>query len=421
MPDKIKKIKALEILDSRGNPTLQVTVELANGLKGLAKVPSGASTGTWEAFELRDKDQSRYHGQGVLKAVENVNNIITQELEGLRVGEQRKIDNLLIKLDGTKNKSKLGANAILGVSLALAVTAAKSVGLPLYKYLRNIYNPHLKEFKLPTPVVNLINGGVHASTNINIQEFWIIPIKAQIFSQQLRQASEVFHALGSLLEATGYDTDLGNEGGYAPQVKSHREVFDFILQAIENSNYSFKDIVLGVDIGANELYKINTNTYQFSLEKHSFNSLELINYYLDLIDDYPLQFIEDPFAEDDWEAWQKFSKNSIIKDNNIKLIGDDLFVTNITRFKKGLDLGVANTILIKPNQIGTLTETFATLKLAQDHDYKIIISHRSGETTDTFIADLAVAVQADYIKTGSTARGERIAKYNRLLNIEAEL
>ncbi len=421
MPDKIKKIKALEILDSRGNPTLQVTVELANGLKGLAKVPSGASRGSFEAFELRDKDQSRYQGLGVLKAVENINNIISQELEGLRVGEQREIDNLLIKLDGTKNKSKLGANAILGVSLALAVTAAKSVSLPLYKYLRNIYNPHLKEFKLPRPVVNLINGGVHASTNINIQEFWIIPIKAQVFSQQLRQASEVFHALGSLLEATGYDTDLGNEGGYAPQVKSHREVFNFIRQAIENSNYSLEDIVFGIDVGANELYKTDTNTYQFSLEKHSFNSLELINYYLDLIADYPLQFIEDPFAEDDWDAWQKFSKNSIIKDNNIKLIGDDLFVTNITRFKKGLDLGVANTILIKPNQIGTLTETFATLKLAQDHDYKIIISHRSGETTDTFIADLAVAVQADYIKTGSTARGERIAKYNRLLNIEAEL
>ncbi len=421
MPDKIKEIKALEILDSRGNPTIQVSIELSNGLRGMAKVPSGASTGSFEAFELRDKDENRYEGRGVLKAVANVNSIITKELEGLRISEQKEIDNLLIKLDGTKNKSKLGANAILGVSLAVAVTAAKSVGLPLYKYLRGIYNTHLKDFKLPTPVVNVINGGAHASTNINIQEFWIIPKTAITFAEKLRQASEVFHSLGSLLEATGYDTDLGNEGGYAPHLNSHREVFDFMVQAIENSKYSLKDIVFGIDVGANELYNLNTKSYEFSLEKHSFNSKELIDYYLDLIDDYPLQFIEDPFAEEDWDTWQDFSNNKTIKENNIKLIGDDLFVTNIARFKKGIELGVANTILIKPNQIGSLTETFSAIKLAQDSGYQVMISHRSGETSDTFIADLAVAVQADYIKTGSTSRGERVAKYNRLLNIETEL
>ena len=421
MPDKIKEIKALEILDSRGNPTIQVTIELANGLRGIAKVPSGASVGSFEAFELRDKDQNRYQGQGVLKAIENVNSIIAPELKGLRVIEQRVIDNLLIKLDGTENKSKLGANAILGVSLAIAVTAAKSLNLPLYKYLRGIYNIHLQDFKLPTPVINIINGGVHASTNINIQEFWIIPVQAETFSEKLRQASEVFHSLGSFLEATGYDTDLGNEGGYAPHLKSHHEVFDFIRQAIENSNYNLEEIVFGIDVGSNELYNKDTKTYEFSLEKHSFSSQELINYYLDLIADYPLQFLEDPFAEEDWDTWQEFSKHSIIKEKNIKLIGDDLFVTNIARFKKGIELGIANTILIKPNQIGTLIETFSAIKLAQDSGYQVMISHRSGETSDTFIADLAVAVQADYIKTGSISRGERIAKYNRLLNIKTEL
>jgi len=420
MPDKIKKIKALEILDSRGNPTIQVSVELSNGLIGIAKVPSGASTGSFEAFELRDEDDSRYKGKGVLKAVDNVNNIIDKELNGIRVVEQKEIDNLLIKLDGTDNKSKLGANAILGVSLAIAVTASKSLGIPLYKYLRSIYNKNIKEYKLPTPVVNVINGGAHASTNINIQEFWIIPIKAKTFSEKLRQSSEVFHSLGDLLDSVGYDTDLGNEGGYAPDVKSHREVFDFIYQAIENSGYTEKDIVFGIDVGANELYKKDTETYEFSLDKSSFNSKELINYYLELVNDYPLQFIEDPFAEEDWNTWKEFSNNRNIKDG-IKLIGDDLFVTNITRFKKGIDLGIANTILIKPNQIGTLTETFAAIKLAQDTNYSVVVSHRSGETNDSFIADLAVAVNADYIKTGSISRGERISKYNRLLNIETEL
>ncbi len=421
MPDKIKKIKALEILDSRGHPTVQVSIELSNGLIGIAKVPSGASTGSFEAFELRDKDNDRYDGKGVLKAVENVNNIIDKELNNIRVVEQREIDNLLIKLDGTDNKSKLGANAILGVSLAVAVTAAKSVGLPLYKYLRNIYNLNIKEFKLPTPVVNVINGGLHASTNINIQEFWIVPIKAKNFSEKLRQSSEIFHSLGNLLESIGYDTDLGNEGGYAPNVKSNREVFDLISQAIENSGYKESEIVFGVDVGANELYNKDTKTYEFTLDKKSFTSKELISYYLDLIEDYPLQFIEDPFSEDDWDTWKNFSNSNIIKESNIKLIGDDLFVTNISRFKKGIDLGVANSILIKPNQIGTLTETFSAIKLAQDSGYNVIISHRSGETSDTFIADLAVSVNADYIKTGSTSRGERISKYNRLLNIEIDL
>lgn len=422
MPDKIKKIQALEILDSRGNPTVQVTVELANGVKGVAAVPSGASTGQFEAFELRDHDKFRYDGQGVLKAVNNVNTVINQELKGLQVTEQAKIDQLMIDLDHTKNKSKLGANAILGVSLAVANTAAKSLNLPLYKYLRQLYNPKLKNFKLPIPVVNVINGGKHASTNINLQEFWIVPIKAKTFAERLRQASEIFHHLGNLLQAIGMDTDLGNEGGYAPNVKSHKQVFDLMRQAVDSSSLELgKDIVFGIDAGASVFYNQSKQEYSLKLDKETFSAEELMDYYLDFMEDYPLQFLEDPFAEEDWDAWQSFTKEHYIISQGIKIIGDDLFVTNVNRLQKGIDLGVANTILIKPNQVGTLTETLATISLARQNNYQIIISHRSGETTDTTIADLAVAVNAEYIKTGSVARGERIVKYNRLLNIEEEL
>ncbi len=422
MPDKIKKISALEILDSRGEPTLEVEVELSSGIIAKAAVPSGASTGRFEAHELRDDDPLRYNGKGVLKAVKNVNEILSKELAGLRVTEQTQIDHLMIDLDGTSNKSKLGANAILGVSLAVSATAAKSTGLPLYKYLRQLYQPENKTFTIPTPVVNVINGGKHASSNINLQEFWIVPFKADSFAEKLRQASEIFHALGKLLSAKGYDTDLGNEGGYAPNVLSHREVFEMLMQAIELVKLEpYDDILLGLDAGASVFYHERKQKYNLTLDRLALDSTEMIQYYLDLIDEYPLRFLEDPLAEDDWSAWGLLSKNPVIKQDDIKLIGDDLFVTNKSRLQKGIDLQVANSILIKPNQIGTLTETLETISLARKNNYQLVISHRSGETTDTSIADLAVAVNAEYIKVGSTARGERIAKYNRLLKIEEEL
>lgn len=422
MPDKIKKISALEILDSRGEPTLEVEVVLSSGITAKAAVPSGASTGRFEAHELRDNDPLRYDGRGVLKAVKNVNEILNHELAGLRVTDQVQIDRLMIELDATANKNKLGANAILGVSLAVAATAAKSTGLPLYKYLRQLYQPNNKDFSLPTPVVNVINGGKHASSNINLQEFWIVPFKASSFAEKLRQASEVFHALGKLLLSRGYDTDLGNEGGYAPNVLSHREVFEMLMQATELANLEvYEDMLFGLDAGASVFFHERKQKYNLTLDRLSLSSKEIIEYYLDLIEDYPLRFLEDPLAEEDWAAWTEFSQNPVIKQDNVKLIGDDLFVTNKTRLQKGIDLKVANTILIKPNQIGTLTETLETISLAQKNGYELVISHRSGETTDTTIADLAVAVNARYIKTGSTARGERIAKYNRLLKIEEEL
>jgi len=422
MPDKIKKITAIEILDSRGNPTLETTVELSNGVSASASVPSGASTGRFEAHELRDNDKNRYGGKGVLKAIANVNDVLNKELNGYSVLEQERIDKLMIKLDGTKNKSKLGANAILSVSLAVAKAGAKFNNLELYQYLRSLYNPKLKTYKLPTPVVNVVNGGVHASTNLNIQEFWLAPEKAKNFSEKLRQASEIFHKLGDLLQASGYDTDLGNEGGYAPEFKSHKQVFEFIIQAIESCGYKAgSDIFLGIDAGASEFYDSRSKKYNLALEGKSFTDDELIDFYFDLMELYPLTLIEDPLDQEDWQSWADISKDHFIKTNNIKIIGDDLFVTNISRLKKGVEMGVANSILIKYNQIGTLSETFETIRYARDNDYKIIVSHRSGETSDTTIADLAVAVNADYIKTGSTARGERTAKYNRLLKIESKL
>lgn len=422
MPDKIKKISAIEILDSRGNPTLETTVELSNGVIGSAAVPSGASTGRFEAHELRDGDKKRYDGKGVLKAVDNVNTILNKELNGLSVLDQTKLDKLMIKLDGTKNKSKLGANAILSVSLALAHTAAKFNNIELYEYIRNIYDPKLKDYKLPTPVVNVINGGMHASTNINIQEFWLVPYATPTFAEKLRQASEIFHKLGTLLSGLGMDTDLGNEGGYAPDVKSHQQVFELLIQAIESSGYKpEEDILLGIDAGASEFYDDEKKKYILKLEKAQFTSDEIIDFYLDLMETYPLRFLEDPLDQEDWSAWAELSRDDFIKSDKVTLIGDDLFVTNKERLKKGVDMKVANSILIKPNQIGTLTETLETIRFARENNYKIIVSHRSGETSDTTIADLSVAVNSDYIKTGSVSRGERTVKYNRLLNIEKKL
>jgi len=422
MPDKIKKISALEIIDSRGNPTVEVTIEAGNGTTAVAAVPSGASTGRFEAHELRDGDPHRYEGKGVLKAIDNVNKVIAPELIGLKATEQKKIDELMIKLDGTKNKSKLGANAILGVSLAAARLAAKLTGQELFEYLRGLYDPKNSKYILPTPVVNVINGGKHGGTNINIQEFWVVPSKVKEFREKVRQSAEVFHKLGDLLKGLGMDTDVGNEGGYSPNVKSHRQVFDLITQAIESAGYEpGEDIMLGIDAGASEFYDNDKKKYVLPLENKEFDAEDMIDFYIDLMEVYPLRFLEDPLDQEDWTAWQEFSKDDHIKASHVKLIGDDLFVTNVSRLKKGIDMGVANTILIKPNQIGTLTETFAAIRLAQENDYKVIISHRSGETSDTSIADLAVAVNSDYIKTGSTSRGERTAKYNRLLNIEEKL
>lgn len=422
MPLKIQKIVASEILDSRGNPTLQVAVSLSNGVVDVAAVPSGASTGRFEAFELRDNDPHRYAGLGVQKALTNINTIIAKELAGLEVTEQKKIDELMIKLDGTKNKSKLGANAILGVSLACAHVSSKANCQPLYKYLRQLYDYKLTTWPLPTPLVNVINGGKHGSTNINIQEFWLVPHNASSFAEKLRQSSEIFHQLGTLLASLGLDTDLGNEGGYSPQVRSHRQVFDLMHQAIESAGYhSGQDILLGIDAGASVFYDRLNSVYKLSLEQAEFDATELIDYYLHLMQTYDLRFLEDPFDEEDWSAWKHFTHDEFIKNNKVKIIGDDLFVTNTERLQKGIELGAANTILIKPNQIGTLTETLAAITMAKQSNYQVVISHRSGETNDTTIADLAVAVSADYIKTGSTARGERIAKYNRLLNIEQSL
>ena len=422
MPDKIKKIEAIEILDSRGNPTIQVTVEIGSGQSAVAAVPSGASTGRFEAHELRDGDKDRYDGLGVLKAIANVNDILAKELAGLKVTEQKNIDDLMIKLDGTKNKSKLGANAILGVSLAVAKLGAQVTGVEFYEYLRKLYDPENKKYLLPTPVVNVINGGRHGGTNINIQEFWVVPIAAPEFSEKIRQAAEIFHKLGKLLQGLGMDTDVGNEGGYSPHAKSHRQVFDLITQAIESCGYEpGEDIVLGIDAGASEFYDDESAKYKLPLENAEFSSEEIIDFYLDLMETYPIKFLEDPLDQEDWNAWQDFTQDSQVKSSDTKIIGDDLFVTNVVRLQKGIDMGVANTILIKPNQIGTLTETFAAIRLAQANNYKVMVSHRSGETADTTIADLAVAVNADYIKTGSTSRGERTAKYSRRLNIEHKL
>lgn len=422
MPLKIKKISAQEILDSRGNPTLEVSVELANGVMASAGVPSGASTGRWEAFELRDADKHRYDGLGVLTAVNNVNTVLNQELAGLQVVEQARIDQLMIELDGTKNKSKLGANAILGVSLAVAKAAAQANNLQLYQYFRQLYNNKLIKYTLPTPLVNVINGGKHGSTNIDLQEFWIIPHSAPTFADKLRQASEIFHCLAEVLHNVGMDIDLGNEGGYSPDVKNHAQVFELIMQAIAKAGLAAPEqILLGIDAGASVFYEEFTSTYQLKLENKKFTAEELMDFYTELMQTYPLRFLEDPFDQEDWNAWQHFTKDDFVTNNKIKIIGDDLFVTNVNRLAKGIKLKAANTILIKPNQIGTLTETFAAIKLAQASDYQVIISHRSGETIDTTIADLAVAVNAEYIKTGSTSRGERIAKYNRLLKIEERL
>ncbi len=407
-------IYAREILDSRGNPTIEVEVLLDSGARGVFCVPSGASTGEKEALELRDGDKKRYLGKGVLKAVENVNKIIADKIlqEGIDALDQIYLDNFLIQLDGTKNKSNLGANAILGVSCASAKAAAEELDLPLYRYIGGTY-AHV----IPTPMMNILNGGAHADNNVDIQEFMIVPAGASVFSEALRMGAEVFHNLKAVLKKKGYTTSVGDEGGFAPNLKSNKEALDLIMEAIKMAGYKAgKDIFIALDVAASELYE--NGKYNFKGENKTLTSDKVIDLYEDFVDNYPIISIEDGMAENDWAGWKKLTKRL---GNKIQLVGDDIFVTNPEIFKKGIEEGIGNAILIKLNQIGTLTETLKTIEMAKRSGYGIIISHRSGETEDTTLADLAVAVNAGQIKTGSLCRTDRIAKYNRLLRIQDEL
>jgi enolase len=416
---KIKTIQAREILDSRGNPTVEAKVVLASGITAKASVPSGASTGVHEAHELRDGDKKRYGGKGVLKAVKNVNTTIAAKLKGVEASAQEKIDEMMIKLDGTKNKSRLGANAILSVSLSCARAAAMDGKKELYEYIAAAYKFPKSKFALPTPSFNIFNGGKHADTNLDFQEFMIMPLFDASFAEKVRMGAEIFHELGYVLKEAGFDTDVGNEGGYAPDIHSSIQAIELIMAAIVNAGHKpGKDVGLGIDVGSSELYNPTTGKYIFKLDRASFTGDTLTGLYYEWFRKFPIISIEDGLSEDDWEGWKKLTGEL---GGEMMLIGDDLFVTNIERLRRGIKEGAANAILIKLNQVGTLSETIACVKLAQKHGYKIMVSHRSGETCDDFIADLAVAIGADYIKSGSLSRGERLAKYNRLMEIESGL
>ena len=406
---KIKDIKAREILDSRGNPTVEVDVLLESGVKGRAAVPSGASTGSKEALELRDNDPKRYQGKGVIKAVNNVNTIIKGTLIGLESSHQRQIDETMIKLDGTENKTNLGANATLGVSLAVLKATAKEKNIPLYKYFGD-------EISLPRPMMNILNGGAHADNNLDFQEFMIIP-NAKSFKETLRIGSEVFHTLKKVLKENGFNTGVGDEGGFAPNLNTNEEALDMLMEAIKEAGYTpGKDVNFALDVAASEFYE--DGIYNLKGANKKLTSNELVDYYQTLIDKYPIISIEDPVDEEDWEGFRKMTEKY---GDKIQLVGDDLFVTNIKYLQKGIDNKAGNAILIKLNQIGTFTETLETINLAKENGYKTIISHRSGETEDVTIADLAVALNLGQIKTGSLSRSERTAKYNELLRIEEDL
>lgn len=411
MQDEIKNINARQILDSRGNPTISVEIELNSGLMASASVPSGASTGINEAYELRDNEKTVYMGRGVLGAVKNVKEKISKALIGTSILEQRKIDEILIEQDGTQNKKNLGANAILGVSLACARLASKFLSIPLYKYLGGIYGNIL-----PTPMVNIINGGVHADNNLEFQEFMITPTGFDSFHSGLRMAVETFFSLKKILKKENMITSVGDEGGFAPNLNSAKEALDLIVEAINKAGYSTEDIKICLDVASSEFYK--DGFYEIKSENLKLNSLEMAKYLQNLVEDYPIISIEDPMAECDFEGWKIITDNMSSK---CLLVGDDLFTTNVKLLTDGIKNNLANAILIKPNQIGTLTETLDCIKLAKMNGYKTIISHRSGETEDTFISDLAVGVNSGLIKTGSITRSERNAKYNRLLEIEGEL
>jgi enolase len=409
----IVDVFAREILDSRANPTVEVEVYLEGGAMGRAAVPSGASTGAFEAVELRDGDKERYLGKGVQKAVDNVNNIIAEEIIGMNALDQVGIDELMIELDGTPNKSKLGANAILGVSMAVAKAAAEQLGLPLYQYLGGV-NAKV----LPVPMMNILNGGEHADNTVDIQEFMVMPVGATSFKDAVRMCAEVFHNLKAVLKGKGYNTAVGDEGGFAPDLKTNEEAIEVILEAVEKAGYKpGEDIRIAIDAAASELYGEDGN-YHFPGEGVVRTPAELVDYYVGLADKYPIISLEDGLDEEDWEGWKLLTEKL---GNRIQLVGDDLFVTNTDRLSKGIQLETANSILIKVNQIGTITETLDAIQMANRAGYTAVISHRSGETEDTTIADLAVAMNAGQIKTGAPSRTDRVAKYNQLIRIEEEL
>lgn len=406
----IDAIHAREILDSRGNPTVEVEVLLTDGSLGRAAVPSGASTGEFEAVERRDGDKDRYLGKGVLGAIDSVNTLVADSLYGTDATSQREVDQMLLDLDATQNKSSLGANAILGVSMAVANAAAASTDQPLFKYLGGA-NAHM----LPVPMMNILNGGAHADTNVDIQEFMVLPIGAASFAEALRWGTEVYHSLKAVLQAKGLGTGLGDEGGFAPELDSNRQALEVIVEAIEKAGYSLGDeIALGLDVASSEFY--DNGEYTFEGSKR--DATAMTEYYAQLVDDFPIISIEDPLDEQDWEGWTQLTARL---GDTIQLVGDDLYVTNVERLQRGIDEAAGNSVLVKVNQIGTMTETFETIRLAQSNTFACVISHRSGETEDTFIADLAVATNAGQIKTGAPARSDRVAKYNQLLRIEEEL
>ena len=418
---EIEDIKARQILDSRGNPTVEAEVILIDGSTGRASVPSGASTGIYEARELRDKIRDDFLGKGVLKAVDNINSVITPHLLGEDASDQKFIDNLMIELDGTFNKSNLGANAILAVSLACARASAEYYNLPLYRYLGGIYGS-----VLPTPMMNILNGGAHANNNLDFQEFMISPVRACSFYEALKAGSEIFHTLKQILAESGFSTTVGDEGGFAPNISSTRSAIEFIISAIEKAGYNTNNIKLCLDVAASELYEegecsggvCSLSRYYLKGEDKKLTSEEMVDYLAELVRDYPIISIEDGMSQDDWLGWQNLTERL---GNKCQLVGDDLFVTNTKRLMEGIEKEVANSILIKPNQIGTLSETIDAIQQAHEYGYTTVISHRSGETEDSFIADLAVAVNSGLIKTGSISRTDRIAKYNQLLRIEEEL
>ena len=411
----IEGVYAMEILDSRGNPTVQVEVELECGIIGKACVPSGASTGEQEAVELRDGDKDRYKGKGVLKAVANVNERIATAIAGMNALEQAAVDYAMCSLDGTDNKSELGANAILGVSLAIAHASAEALGLPLYHYIGGI-NARV----LPIPMMNILNGGKHADNNVDIQEFMVMPVAAETFAEGLRCGAEIFHSLKAVLKAKGLNTAVGDEGGFAPDLGSNEEALEAIIEAIEKAGYKpGEDVKIALDPAASEFYDAEKKLYILGAEDEpEKDSSKMVSFYENLINKYPIISIEDGLSEDDWEGWSEMTKRL---SGRIQIVGDDLFVTNTKRLKRGIEMEVANSILIKVNQIGTLTETLEAIEMAKRAGYTAVVSHRSGETEDTTIADLVVATNAGQIKTGSASRTDRIAKYNRLLYIEDEL
>jgi len=428
---KIKKIYAREILDSRGDPTVEVEVVLESGIKGVAAVPSGASTGSYEAIELRDGDKDRYQGKGVSKAVENVNEIIAKELVGMNCENQNEIDKKMIKLDGTENKSNLGANAILGVSLAVCRASAIEQELPLYEYIKKTYKIPNTKYQIPIPMFNVLNGGQHSDSGLSIQEFKIIPMGIKTFKEQLRAGSEVFHALKKILESNEQKTSVGDEGGFAPNLESNTQALELICQAIKEAGYvPGSQINIGIDAAASSFYNKSDSQYFLEPEKVALSRESLINLYKEWIDKYNVISIEDGLNEDDWEGWGILTKKIEEKTINSGLfsgtdkymtIGDDLLVTNVKRLKKAIETKACNSVLIKVNQIGTLSETIECIKLAHKNKMKTVVSHRSGETTDDFISDLAVGTGSEFMKSGSLSRGERLCKYNRLLRIEEEI